>query len=120
MSVPTRDLVNALVYLLALCGILAASTVSYGMLVGTMPAVMQTLTPPAETSGTGAAADARYVSWRLSPEESQKRFAGRSAVLFPPTPVYPEPPNGWASQAGRVSKPGPELAGAWTILAPAR
>lgn len=123
MSAPTRDLVNALVYLLALGGILAATTVSYGMLVGTMPAVVRTWTPASETSGTGGATDARadtrYVSWRLSPEEGQKRFETRSAVLFPPTPAYPEPRNGWASEAARLSKPAPDHR-AWTILRPAR
>ena len=119
MRPPARDLVNALVYLVALCGILTATTVSYGMLVGTVPAVVRTWTPP-ETSGTGGPADTRYVSWRLSPEEGQKRFETRSAVLFPPTPAYPEPPNGWASYTTRVSKPASDHVRAWTILRPAQ
>lgn len=123
MRAPARDLVNALVYLVALGGIVAATTVSYGMLAGTMPAVVRTWTPP-ETSGTGGAADtradARYVSWRLSPEEAQKRFETRSAVLFPPTPAYPEPKNGWASVTPRADRPAPDHARAWAILRPAR
>ena len=60
------------------------------------------------------------VSWRLSPEEGQKRFETRSAVLFPPTPAYPEPPNGWASYTTRVNKPASEHVRAWTVLRPAR
>jgi hypothetical protein len=119
MRPPARDLVNAVVYLVALCGILTATTVSYGMLVGTVPSVVRTWTPP-ETSGTGGPADTRYVSWRLSPEEGQKRFETRSAVLFPPTPAYPEPPNGWASYTTKVNKPASEHVRAWTVLRPAR
>lgn len=124
MRAPARDLVNALVYLVALGGIIAAATVSYGMLAGTMPDVVRTWTPASETNGTGGAADtradARYVSWRLSPEEAQKRFETRSAVLFPPTPAYPEPKNGWGSVAARADKPAPDHARAWAILRPAR
>ena len=120
MGAPARDLVHALAYLLAVGGILAAAVVSYGTLAAAMPGIMQAWTPPVRTTGAGTAGESRYVSWRLSPEEAQKRFEARSAVLFPPTPFYPEPAGGWAAQVARPMRPGPEDASALAIVRPVR
>ncbi len=99
MSPAMRDLANAGAYLAALAALLAASTLSCAMLLRALPALVGPLIPAAETSGSGATAEPRYVPWRLSPEEAQRKFATRSAVLLPPTPAFPEPPGGWPSYA---------------------
>ncbi len=98
MSAATRDLVHAAGYLAAVGAIVAASTLGCGLLVRAMPGILTTWMPPAETTGSGASADAAYVPWRLSPQDAQRRFAARSSVLLPPTPAFAVPENGWPSQ----------------------
>ncbi len=118
MSAATRDLVNAGGYLVALGAILAASTLSYGLLVRAMPGLMRTWMPAAETSGSGADADTRYAPWRLSPQEAQRLFEARSSVLLPPTPAFPPPENGWPSYAAMARQRARDSAGA--VVRPAK
>lgn len=100
-TAPLGDFQSAALYLIALGGLLAVlwaidlGTVAMAphLLIGLADAM-----PRAETSGSGAQAragrDARFVVWRITPAEAQRRFAERSATLSPPTPIAATPANG--------------------------
>ena len=106
MGPASRDLVNVAGYLVALGAIVAGSTLTYATLLRAMPAAVGAWMPEGETSGFSGTGDRRaetpYVPWRLSPQEAQRRFATRSAVLLPPTPAYLEPPGGWPAYDKRT------------------
>jgi hypothetical protein len=94
------DLLSALIYVVALGMILAALILPYRVLLGA--------TPPRETSGAAAQADSsrepKFVTWRLTPEEAQRRFEAPSLSLLPPTPAPPIPENWSPSYAATAKK----------------
>ena len=109
MGAARQELLGALGYLVAVGAILASSAASYAALLHAMPAALSPFMPAPETSGSGGRLDTRYVPWRLSPEEAQKRFETRSSVLLPPTPAFRQPEHGWVSQAAIAVAPPPRL-----------
>jgi hypothetical protein len=101
---PSRDLLSALFYVVALAGILALIMAGWSALVATPPGLLSAAAQ-AETSGSRAQGevDARFAPWRITPQEAQRRFATRSSALFPPTRLLPTPEN-WSPPYAATAK----------------
>jgi hypothetical protein len=101
---PSRDLLSAFFYVVALAGILALIMAGWGALVATPPRLLSA-SAQAEPSGSGAPreVDARFAPWRITAEEAQRRFATRSSALFPPTRLPPTPEN-WSPPYAATAK----------------
>src|SRR5712672_3078464 len=95
MESPSRDLLSALVYIVALGGILVLIVAACGVALVAVPPGLLSMTAEAETTGSGAPSevDSRFAPWRITPQEAQRRFATRSSALFPPTRLPPTPEN---------------------------
>jgi hypothetical protein len=95
MESPLRDLLNALVYIVALGGMLVLIVAVCGVAFVAVPPGLLGMTAEAETTGSGAPSevDSRFAPWRITPQEAQRRFATRSSALFPPTRLPPTPEN---------------------------
>src|SRR3979409_3772 len=87
MESPSRDLLSALFYIVALGGILVLIVAACGVALVAVPPGLLSMTAEAETTGSGAQSevDSRFAPWRITPQEAQRRFATRSSALFPPT-----------------------------------
>ena len=101
---PSRDLLSAVFYVVALAGILALIMAGLAALLAKPPRLLSAAAQ-AETSGSGAQGevDARFAPWRITPEEAQRRFATRSSALFPPTRLPPTPEN-WSPPYATMAK----------------
>src|SRR5258705_12442161 len=93
MESPSRDLLSALVYIVALGGMLVLIVAAGGVALVAAPPGLLSMTAEAETTGSGAPSevDSRFAPWRITPQEAQRRFATRSSALFPPTRLPPTP-----------------------------
>jgi hypothetical protein len=101
---PSRDLLSAVFYVVALAGILALIMAGLAALLAKPPRLLSAAAQ-AETSGSGAQqeVDSRYAPWRITPQEAQRRFATRSSALFPPTRFPPTPEN-WSPPYAATAK----------------
>jgi hypothetical protein len=106
-------------YLMALIAMLAAMAIIHDSLRGGIAAMAQVTPVPSETTGAGGEPKsiriADYTTWRMTPEESQKRFATPGVALLPPTPIA-EVPRGWVpSYAAAAKKHALENSIAWPL-----
>src|SRR3984893_5781489 len=105
MESPSRDLLSALFYIVALGGILVLIVAACGVALVAVPPGLLSMTADAETTGSGAPSevDSRFAPWRITPQEAQRRFATRSSALFPPTRLPPTPEN-WSPPYAAMAK----------------
>jgi hypothetical protein len=104
MESPSRDLLSALFYIVALGGILVLIVAACGVALVAVPGLLS-MTAEAEATGSGAPSevDSRFAPWRITPQEAQRRFATRSSALFPPTRLPPTPEN-WSPPYATMAK----------------
>jgi hypothetical protein len=110
---PSRDLLSALFYVVALGAILVLIVAACGVALVAVPPGLLGMTAEAETTGSGAPSevDSRFAPWRITPQEAQRRFATRSSALFPPTRLPPTPENWSPPHAAMAKKQAKELRG---------
>src|SRR3981081_157276 len=102
---PSRDLLGALFYIVALGGILVLIVAACGVVLVAVPQGLLSMKAEAEATGSGTQSevDSRFAPWRITPQEAQRRFATRSSALFPPTRLPPTPEN-WSPPYGTMAK----------------
>src|ERR1700709_1189987 len=95
MESPSRDLLSALFYIVALGGILVLIVAACGVALVAVPQGLLSMKAEAEATGSGTQSEvnSRFAPWRITPQEAQRRFATRSSALFPPTRLPPTPEN---------------------------
>src|SRR4030081_2555345 len=105
MESPSRDLLSALFYIVALGGILVLIVAACGVALVAVPPGLLSMTAEAETTGSSAQSegDSRFAPWRLTPQEAQRRSPPRSAALCPPTRRPPTPEN-WSPPYATMAK----------------
>src|SRR5882762_4786481 len=105
MESPSRDLLSALFYIVALGAILVLIVAACGVALVAVPPGLLSMTAEAETTGSSAPSevDSRFAPWRITPQEAQRRFATRSSALFPPTRLPPTPEK-WSQTYAAMAK----------------
>jgi hypothetical protein len=101
------DVVAVTCYVVVLIAMLAAMALIHDSLRDGIAAITRATPVPSETTGAGGEAKsiraAGYATWRMTPEESQKRFATPGVALLPPTPIA-EVPQGWMPSYAAAAK----------------